>query len=156
MIWIIIYVLRVYTQKKRKEKKLMKMITWLKECRCWEVRHEDGGDVGGVRCYSWWLSMILSSVATKKTSCCWWSYWGKLLSHVYDLLVSGCWVSREEDGDVSRVITVFSFFFFQWCLSRWRWLLVKEMHGCWCKRLVLVKARVAGKWFSDEEEIWEG
>ncbi|KAJ6942263.1 hypothetical protein NC652_008167 [Populus alba x Populus x berolinensis] len=61
------------------------MITWLKECRCWEVQHEDGGDVGG-----------------------------------------------------------------------WRWLLVKEMHGCWCKRLVLVKARVAGEWFSDEEEIWEG
>ncbi|KAG6735522.1 hypothetical protein POTOM_061868 [Populus tomentosa] len=36
------------------------------------------------------------------------------------------------------------------------WLLVKEMHGCWCKRLVLMKAGVAGKWFSDEDEIWEG
>jgi hypothetical protein len=33
---------------------------------------------------------------------------------------------------------------------------VKEMHGCWCRRLVLVKARVAGKWFGDEEEMWGG
>jgi hypothetical protein len=33
---------------------------------------------------------------------------------------------------------------------------VKEMHGCWCRKLVLVKAKTAGRWFDGEEEMWGG
>ena len=32
---------------------------------------------------------------------------------------------------------------------------MKEMHGCWCRRLVLVKAKVAGKWFSMKRRYGE-
>jgi len=28
------------------------------------------------------------------------------------------------------------------------------MHDYWCRRLALVKAKMVGKWFGGEEEIW--
>jgi hypothetical protein len=33
---------------------------------------------------------------------------------------------------------------------------MKEMYNCWCRRLMLVKAKMTGRWFGGEEEMWEG